>query len=137
MKTIRCIFAAAAMIVFSFSTFSQVTATGHISVTIVSPISIVKVQDMNFGHVSVESGSGSVTLSPENKVRSASGAVELMDGTEEVSLASFRVKGSAGATFSITLPDEPVLLSNGNKSMTGLGTDEIDLTASCVLILFA
>jgi len=96
--------------------FSQVTATGHVSVTIVAPISITKVQDMNFGHVSVESGAGSVTLSPESMNRSASGAVELMDGSD-VSVASFKVKGYQGATFSITLPESPVMISNGSKNM--------------------
>jgi hypothetical protein len=104
------------MFAYAFSALSQVTATGHISVTIVSPISITKVQDMNFGHVSVESGMGTVTLSPENQGRSASGAVELMDGGD-VSLASFQVKGYEGATFSITLPESPVMISNGNKNM--------------------
>lgn len=96
--------------------FSQVTATGHVSVTIVSPISITKTQDMNFGHVSVESGSGRVILSPENQARIADGDVELMDGGA-VSVASFRVKGHQGATFSITLPQSPILISNGSKSM--------------------
>lgn len=100
----------------AWNAVSQTTATGHVSVTIVSPISIAKVQDMNFGHVSVESGSGAVILSPESSERSASGDVELMDGGD-VSLAAFAVKGHQGATFSITLPTTPVIINNGNKNM--------------------
>jgi hypothetical protein len=116
MKTRRFTLLLTAFICSVVVAFSQVTATGHISVTIVTPISITKVQDMNFGHVSVESGSGSVTLSPDNLNRSASGSVDLVDGGL-VSVASFNVKGYQGATFSITLPESPVEIFNGSKSM--------------------
>jgi len=117
MKAKVTLLTAATLATFAFCAFSQTTAMGHVSVTIVSPISIAKVQDMNFGHVSVESGAGTVTLSPENRNRSASGNVELMDGGE-VSAASFTVKGYQGATFSISLPATPVIINNGNKNMT-------------------
>lgn len=105
-----------ALVSFALGAFSQTTATGHVSVTIVSPISIAKVQDMNFGHVSVESGAGIVTLSPDSRRRSASGNVELMD-SGDVSVASFTVKGYQGATFSISLPTAPVIINNGSKNM--------------------
>lgn len=105
------------MIGFPMDLLSQVTATGHISVTIVSPISIAKVQDMDFGNVSVESGTGTVTLSASSNNRQASGKAVLMDGGN-VSLASFQVKGNSGSSFSITLPSTGVTVSNGEKSMT-------------------
>ncbi|NLE32215.1 MAG: DUF4402 domain-containing protein [Bacteroidales bacterium] len=116
MKTNRLLLTLAAIAASVTCAFSQVTATGHIAVTIVTPISITKTQDMNFGHVSVESGMGRVTLSPESQARQVSGDVELMDGGA-VSVASFKVKGYQGATFSISLPQSPVMISNGNKSM--------------------
>lgn len=116
MKTNRIILTLAALFGLFVSAFSQVTATGHVSVTIVSPISITKTQDMNFGHVSVESGVGQVTLSPENQGRSVSGDVQLMDGGA-VSVAAFKVKGVQGSTFSISLSQSPILISNGSKNM--------------------
>ncbi|NLT03802.1 MAG: DUF4402 domain-containing protein [Bacteroidales bacterium] len=116
MKTNQLLLTLAAIVASVTCAFSQVTATGHVAVTIVSPISITKTQDMNFGHVSVESGVGSVTLSPENQARLVSGDVELMEGGA-VSVASFKVKGYQGATFSISLPQSPVMISNGSKSM--------------------
>lgn len=117
MKTTFNILLFAVFIGLPMNVFSQVTATGHISVTIVSPISIAKVQDMDFGNVSVESGAGTVTLSASSNSRQASGNAVLMDGGN-VSLASFKVKGNSGSSFSITLPSTPVKVSNGEKSMT-------------------
>ncbi len=116
MKTKVTLLTVAALVTLALGALSQTTATGHVSVTIVSPISIAKVQDMNFGHVSVESGAGTVTLSPESKDRFASGNVELMDGGD-ISVAAFTVKGYQGATFSILLPTSPIVINNGNKNM--------------------
>lgn len=116
MKRNRLLLTLAALSAGVACAFSQVTATGHVAVTIVSPISITKTQDMHFGHVSVESGTGRVTLSPESQARQVSGDIELMDGGA-VSVASFKVKGYQGATFSISLPQSPVMISNGNKNM--------------------
>jgi hypothetical protein len=116
MKTKRFTLLLTGLICSVFVAFSQVTATGHISVTIVTPISITKVQDMNFGHVSVESGAGSVTLSPTGLSRSSAGNVDIVEGGD-VSVASFKVKGYQGATFSISLPESPVEIFNGSKSM--------------------
>jgi hypothetical protein len=118
MKTNRYIlFLILALFGASIGSYAQSTATANISATIVTPITISKVQDMNFGDMSVVSGQGSVTLSPAANSRLASGGVELMDATN-VSFASFKVSGAIGATFSISLPQSPVLLSNGESTMT-------------------
>jgi hypothetical protein len=119
MKTARYIailMAWTAMMGMASRAYSQATATGHIGVTIVSPIAITKVQDMHFGEVSVESGAGSITLSPETGSRNASGEVVLMEGGQ-VSLAVFKVRGQVGSSFSITLPSSPIYLSNGSKQL--------------------
>lgn len=120
MKVIRYTLLLAAFIGLPMNLFSQVTATGHVSVTIVSPISITKVQDMDFGNVSVESGVGTVILSASTNSRKANGNAILMDGGN-VSLASFNVKGNNGSAFSITLPGKPITVSNGEKEMTVSG----------------
>jgi Domain of unknown function (DUF4402) len=95
----------------------QATATASASATIVTPISISKVQDLNFGKLAVVSGQGTIVLSPATNNRKSTGGVELMEGSS-VSFATFNVSGGIGATFSISLPNEPVVISNGSNLMT-------------------
>lgn len=95
----------------------QATATASAMVTIVTPISISKVKDLNFGKLAVASGQGTIVLSPTTKNRKSTGGVELVEGSN-VSFATFNVSGGIGATFSISLPNEPVVISNGSNLMT-------------------
>lgn len=117
MKTNRYIATLLAIIGIASGSFAQTTATADISATIVNPISISKVQDMNFGKMAIVSGAGNVVLSPSANKRMATGGVELVDGNQ-ATFASFNVSGLAGATFSITLPTVPVVISNGENTMT-------------------
>lgn len=117
MKAKVLLLTAVLLAMFAPSTFPQVSVTGHVSVTIVSPISVEKVQDLSFGDMAINSGDGTITVSPHNKKRSASGSVELMDGGN-VSVASLRVKANQGVTFSISLPNSPLSINNGGKNMT-------------------
>jgi hypothetical protein len=51
-----------ALTAFSTSSFAQASATATATATIVTPISITKTVDMNFGNVAVQTGTGGVTL---------------------------------------------------------------------------
>src|SRR5476651_2008266 len=54
-----------AIIAFSTSSFAQATATASATATIITPISIVKNVDMNFGNVAVSASlAGTVVLNP-------------------------------------------------------------------------
>ncbi len=98
---------AVCLIAFSAGAFAQVSATATATATIVAPITITKDFDMNFGNVVTSAAIGTVLLVPAG-TRTAGGGVSFMatqPGT--VTAASFTVGGSAGFTFSITLPVSP------------------------------
>lgn len=113
MKTSKYILLMTAMIMLPICSFSQSRAIGHMSVTIVSPAALSSVQDINLGNVSFSSNNTISNISASTKnFKNTDGIEKVNEGN--VSLASFKVSGQ-DATYSITLPDEPVMTtSNGN-----------------------
>jgi hypothetical protein len=101
---------------FTSSVFAQASATADASATIVTPISIAKVDDMDFGNVATNGAVGTVTLSPAG-VRTFSGGVTLPADNGTVSAASFTVTGSGSYTYAITLPTS-VVITSGSDNMT-------------------
>ena len=104
--------------VFCFTTsgFAQASATADASATIVTPISIEKVNDMDFGNVATNGAVGTVTLSPDGS-RGFSGGVTLPADNGSVSAATFTVTGSGEFTYTITLPTS-VVITSGTDNMT-------------------
>jgi hypothetical protein len=103
---------------FSISSlFAQATATANISSTIVTPISISKTVDVNFGNVSVSGTAGTVILTPVG-TRSATGGVTLPATTGTLTAASFTITGQGSYTYSITLPSSALTISSGSDVMT-------------------
>ena len=94
------------------------TASANAFATIVTPITIAKNQDINFGNLDVQSlNGGKVILSPEG-VRSVTSGVSLPSNAGAVSAADFTVMGSNACTFSIDLPATVLLVhSSGMESM--------------------
>jgi hypothetical protein len=116
MKQIAKFFALAiVMIAFSISTFAQATATA--SATIITPIGILKTVDMNFGNVVTSAAAGTVVLTPAGTRSTTLGASIIPAQPGTVTAATFTVSGSAGLTYSITLPAS-VTINNGVPSMT-------------------
>jgi hypothetical protein len=105
MKNISKVLATAAIaIAFSNSTFAQATATASASATIITPITIVKNIDMNFGNVAVSASlAGTVVLAPAG-TRSTGGAGA--------------VSGQASYTYAITLPSTATLSDGASHTMT-------------------
>lgn len=94
----------AALIGFSMSTSAQATGSATATGTIVTPISIVKVDDMNFGNVAVSATTaGTVVMTPAGGT-STTGGVTLPATAGTVSAASFTVSGEGTYTYAITLP---------------------------------
>jgi len=92
---------------------AQESATATATATIVTPISITKTVDMNFGNVAVQSTTGgTVVLAPEG-TRTTTGAVTLPVVNGTVTAASFLVEGQGNYTYAITLPSTDVELSDG------------------------
>jgi hypothetical protein len=105
------------MLAFTVSTFAQVTANASATATIVSPIAISKVTDMNFGNVAASVALGTVVLDPAG-TRTATGGVTLPATVGTVTAASFTVTGTAGYTYSITLPALATTISFGAFTMS-------------------
>ncbi|GHA31098.1 hypothetical protein GCM10007103_10800 [Salinimicrobium marinum] len=102
--------------VLSFSVKGQTSATASFtaSVTIIQPIGITTTSNMNFANLDAKDG-GAVILTPEN-TRISTGGVSLEDDAT-VSAAAFEVTGEEGFAFSITLPENDYILTNGSESM--------------------
>src|SRR5580704_19376676 len=88
--------AAVAVIGFSNSSFAQATATASASANIITPISIVKVTDMNFGNVAVSATlAGTVVLAPAGtRTTGGAGGVTLPSNNGTVAGADFTVSGT-------------------------------------------
>ncbi|PSL34709.1 DUF4402 domain-containing protein [Chitinophaga ginsengisoli] len=100
------------------TTRAQETASATATATIVTPISIVKNIDMNFGNVAVQSTTaGTVVLTPAG-VRSATGGVTLPNTAGTVAAAKFTVSGTSGYTYNITLPSTALTITSGSNTMT-------------------
>lgn len=102
------------MTAFSVSAMAQATATA--TATIITPISIAKNIDMNFGNVVTSTAPGTVVLTPAGTRTANAGASILAAQPGTVTAAAFTVSGSAGLTYTITLPAS-VTINNGVPSM--------------------
>jgi hypothetical protein len=115
MKHLNKAAAVVLILIGSVSAKAQSTATATATATIVTPITVTKVNDMNFGNVAVDATfGGTVTLTPANPTsRTALGNVSLPATTGTVSAAQFLVSGNSGFTYSILLPVDITLVHSG------------------------
>jgi len=113
MKNLITLIAAVVLVAVTATANAQVTGTATGSATIITPISITKTVDMNFGSIAVGSTLGSVVLAPDN-TRTKSGGITLPVVTGTVTAASFTVNGLGTSTFSITLPTTYTITSGVN-----------------------
>ena len=97
--------------------FAQTSATANASATIVTPISISKTLDMNFGNVAVQTATGGTVVMTPAAVRSATGGVTLPTTAGTVTAATFTVSGQATYTYSITLPSTDLTITSGSNTM--------------------
>jgi len=106
------------MLLFSATTIAQVSASADASATILTPIEITNVSDMNFGNMAVDATPGTVVLTPAGTRTPSGGVTFLSANPGTVTAASFTVTGLADATYSITLPSGSTTISNGTDNMT-------------------
>ena len=112
--------ATVAVIGFSNSSFAQATATASCSANIITPITITKTVDMNFGNVAVSATvSGTAILAPGGtRSTGGGGGVTLPATTGTVSAATFTVAGQASYTYAITLPASCTISDGSSHTMT-------------------
>jgi hypothetical protein len=91
-------------------TYSQVTLSASATATIVNPIDMSKVDDLNFGNLAVTTTPGTVTLDPSG-ARTITGGVTLPSNSGTVTPAEFIVTGVPLYTYSITLPSSAILVN--------------------------
>ena len=98
------------------SSFAQATATASCSANIITPITITKTVDMNFGNVAVSATTaGTAVLAPAGtRTTGGAGGVTLPANNGTVAAASFTVAGQATYTYAITLPSTATISSGGN-----------------------
>lgn len=97
---------------------AQASASANASATIVTPITITKAADMNFGNVAVHATTGGTVVLTPASVRTPTSGVTLPGTKGTVSSASFTVNGQSGYTYAITLPSSVVLTDGASHSMT-------------------
>ena len=117
MKTMTKFIALSIMLLgLTAGVFAQgVTATATATATIMTPITITKDVDLNFGNLAVNATAGTLDLATNNN-RSVTGGVTLMPGGT-ITAASFTVTGVPAATYSISLPAS-IVITDGTHNMT-------------------
>jgi hypothetical protein len=100
--------------VYSQST-PPATATGHVYAEVVPIFTASETSQMNFGKFSPGVQGGEIILSPESTVSILGGVYR---GTGSHNAASFYVTGDVDASFTISLPSGPVVLTHVTNSKT-------------------
>ena len=110
---------AVATTLFNNTSFAQQTssATATASATIITPISISKTADMNFGNIAVSASTGGTVILAPAGTRTTTGSVSLPATTGTVTAAAFTVTGQGSYTYAITLPTTATL-TDGTHNMT-------------------
>ncbi len=99
---------------------AQATVTSQVFAEVVSAITATETSKLNFGRFSPETAGGEVIVDPQGG-RTTYGTVILVAGTHNS--ASFYITGELDATYSITLPTIPVVITNVDNSKTMHVTD--------------
>lgn len=115
------LFLVSAFILFGLATVNSVkaqTATANASATIVTPITITKDVDLNFGAIVPSGSAGTVIVGNDNSI-SKTGGVTLISQLGTHSAAAFTVNGAANASFYVTLPNNVTLTkTSSTETMT-------------------
>jgi len=99
---------------------AQVYVTAHVYAEIIEALEAVETSQLNFGSFSPIADGGNLMITPEG-TRSWMGLAVLSKGTHNA--ASFYVSGETNATFSISLPAAPIVLTNTSNAKTMTVTD--------------
>lgn len=91
-------------------------ATADAAANIISPMTITKNVDLNFGNIAAGTSAGTVELETDG-VRTAANVI-LPSVTGTVTAAEFTVTGLPGSNYIITLPTTPVTIASGGNNMT-------------------
>ena len=99
---------------------AQASVTATATAQVIAGLTATENAQLNFGKFSPETQGGKVILTPEG-VRTTQGTVVLGGGI--ANSAIFTITGEYDATFSITLPSGPAMLTNTLNAKTMMVTD--------------
>lgn len=102
---------------FATSSFAQVNDEATSSVTIITPITITKNLNLEFGTIAVNNTAGTVEIKTNN-TSSVTGGVTRPTVGGTINAAKFHVTGLPGATYTISLSPATITLKSGLNSMT-------------------
>jgi hypothetical protein len=135
-KLVKISLVLVAMIAFGATSFAQQQATAHVSTDarIIAPITIAGTQSLEFGDIAVGTTGGSATVAT-NGSTSTTGDVSLPSAGGGASRhnAIFTVGGLANATYTITLTNATITLSDGGANTMSVGTFVTDPTPTGTL----
>ncbi len=119
-KTFKLLGATTAMLICAVTANAQASATSNASATIISPISISKSADLDFGNLAVDAAGGTVILDPSataSRASAGAGGVTFPATTGTVSAATFLVSGQANFTFSVNILNTSIQITSGANVM--------------------
>ena len=96
-------------------TMPPVSATGHVFAEIIPIFSASETSQLDFGRFSPGPQGGEIILTPESTI-SVLGSVYKGSGTHNA--ASFYITGDIDASYTITLPSKPVVLTHLSDAKT-------------------
>jgi len=106
--------------------FPQTSATGHVIAEIIPVFTATETSQLNFGRFAPGPEGGKIILNPQGSV-SVLGSV--YKGTGMHNAACFYVTGDQDASFSITLPEKPVILKHLNSPKTMIVDEWVSIPA--------
>ena len=122
MKTTVLKFFTLSVAIFAFTNISfgqnDATGTAQASANIVTPISIKKNIDLNFGNIAASGSAFTVELSTAGERTSTGGAGTLPSVNGTVTAAEFTAAGLSGATYAVTLPSTITITAGTTNNMT-------------------
>jgi hypothetical protein len=117
------------ILITGLTVFGQgASASANAGATIVTPISIVANDDMNFGNVASSSSAGTVELAA-NGSRLATGGTTLPAITGIVTAAKFTITGEVGYVWQLTSITATVTLDDGVNPTMDIDTWVFDCTS--------
>ena len=126
MKNTFRLFAIAFVVLgFAAGAGAQVTDGAYAEAHIITPLTITKAVDMDFGNVAVINAPGTVVLSTASLRSSTGDATPVANPTGIVSAAEFTITGMVNAQVFVTLPADaptPIRVTHTN------GTDYMEVT---------
>lgn len=103
---------------------SSASVTGHITAEVITVFSATEISQMNFGRFYPGPEGGEIILTPQSTV-SVIGSVYKEAGSQTA--ASFYVSGHTGVSFTVTLPQEPVVLKHVSSARTMVISDWVSI----------